>query len=75
MCLPNENQNPRARIFLSVGMLCLVASLLPQVFGFTYGLNPTPLHFLRGFFVGLALVFIPFAGIRRRKRNFPNQPA
>lgn len=75
MCLPIENRDPRARIFLSVGMLYLVISLLPQVFGLTYGLNPTPLHFLRGFFIGLALVFIPFAGRRRRKRNFPNQPA
>jgi hypothetical protein len=75
MCLPIENENRRARPLLSIGMLCLVISLVPQVFNLTFGLNPTPLHFLRGFFLGLALVFIPFAGFLRRKGNFPNQPA
>ena len=77
MCPPIQNENRRARILLSTGMLCLVISLLPQVFDLTFGLSASPLHFLRGFFLGLALVFIPFAGSHKhkRKRNFPNHPA
>jgi hypothetical protein len=75
MCLPIQNENRIARIFLSIGLFCLATSLLPQVFHIHYGFNPDWADFLRGFFMGLALVFIPFAGLHRRKRNFPNQPA
>jgi hypothetical protein len=56
MCLAiHENGNRRARTFLSIGMLCLVVSLLSQTFSVSFGLSATPLHFLRGFFLGIAI--------------------
>jgi hypothetical protein len=74
MCLPIQNQDRRNRFLFSSGMFCLVLSLLPQVFDFTVGLTAAPLHFLRGFFLGLALVLIPYSGHHLRKPRLPSDP-
>jgi hypothetical protein len=38
-------------------MLCLAISLGSQAFSLSFGLAPAPLHFLRGFLLGISLVF------------------
>jgi hypothetical protein len=56
MFLPRSNR--KARILLIVGELSLVLSGVSYAFSLTFGLRPEPLHFLRGFFLGLSIVFI-----------------
>lgn len=48
----------KARILLIVGELSLALSGLSYAFSLTFGLRPGPLHFLRGFLLGLSLVFL-----------------
>jgi hypothetical protein len=50
--------NRKARILLIVGELSLVLSGVSYAFSLTFGLRREPLHFLRGFFLGLSIVFI-----------------
>jgi len=50
--------NRKARILLIVGLLSLVLSGGSYAFSLPFGLHPDPLHFLRGFFLGLSIVFI-----------------
>jgi hypothetical protein len=52
------HSNRKARIFLIVGLLSFALSGLSYAFSLTFGLHPSPLHFLRGFFLGLSIVFI-----------------
>jgi len=47
----------KARILLTVGLLSLVLSAGSYAFSLNFGLRPDPLHFLRGFFLGLSIVF------------------
>jgi hypothetical protein len=50
--------NREARILLIVGLLSLVLSGGSYAFSLTFGLHPDPLHFLRGFLLGMSIVFI-----------------
>jgi hypothetical protein len=68
MCLPTQ-ANQRARTLFVIGQLCLVLSLLPQVFDITFRLAPSPLHFLRGFLLGVSLVFLLTAVWRIRREH------
>jgi hypothetical protein len=57
MCLSIDETGRRPRVLLSIGMLCLAISLGSQAFSLSFGLAPAPLHFLRGFLLGISLVF------------------
>jgi hypothetical protein len=48
----------KTRILLIVGLLSLVLSAGSYAFSLSFGLRPDPLHFLRGFFLGMSIVFI-----------------
>jgi len=50
--------NRKARILLTVGLLSFALSGGSYALSLTFGLRPEPLHFLRGFFLGLSIVFI-----------------
>jgi hypothetical protein len=56
MCLSTQT-HPAARTLLTLGMLCLALSLGSQSLDLTFGLSLSPLHFLRGFLLGLSIVF------------------
>jgi hypothetical protein len=74
MCLARRNLSPKARRFLAIGNLCLVAGLLPSIFGKDLGLHQTALYdATRGFFLGLAITFIFFA-FRLARRCPEDQP-
>lgn len=71
MCLASNNANsPRARALLRIGLLCLVVSFVSQFMSLSFGLGAVPLHFLRGFLLGIALVFL-FSSARRRRSATP----
>jgi|HubBroStandDraft_4_1064222.scaffolds.fasta_scaffold2792021_1 hypothetical protein len=52
-----HTSNRKARILLTVGLLSLALSAGSYAFSLTFGLSASPLHFLRGFFLGLSIVF------------------
>lgn len=71
MCHASKNANsPRARALLQIGLLCLVLSLVSQSMSLSFGLGSVPLHFLRGFLLGIALVFL-FSSARCRRSATP----
>ena len=69
MCL-SASARPSDRVRLSVGMVCLCLSLVPQVLNLNFGMTSAMVHFVRGLLLGLALVFIASAprGLRRQPR-------
>jgi hypothetical protein len=71
MCLPIQ-ANQRARTLFVIGQLCLVLSLLPQAFDITFRLAPSPLHFLRGFLLGVSLVFLTRSAYLMRRQRIAN---
>jgi hypothetical protein len=48
--------NRKARILLTVGLLSLSLALSSYALNLTWGLAPNPLHFFRGFFLGVSIV-------------------
>ncbi len=74
MCLERRNLSPKARRFLAIGNLCLVAGLSLSIFGKDLGLPQTaPYDALRGFLLGLAIVF-NFYALRLARKSPENQP-
>jgi hypothetical protein len=74
MCLERRNLTPKARRFLAIGNLCLVAGLTLSIFDKDLGLHHQDLYdALRGFFLGLAITFIFFA-FRLARRCSEDQP-
>jgi hypothetical protein len=71
MCLSIHQTDRRARALLSIGMLCLVIGLASQALSLSFGLNPSSIHFVRGFFLGISLVFniASLTLIARRRKN------
>jgi hypothetical protein len=69
MCL-TDRIAPKSRPFMIAGSLCLALSLGLQSFHLTFGLSPDPLHFVRGFFLGLSIVFNLQAAWLRRCARF-----
>jgi hypothetical protein len=58
MCLAKRNLTPKARRFLAIGNFCLVTGLTLSIFNKDIGLHHTALYdALRGFLLGLAIVF------------------
>jgi phosphate/sulfate permease len=54
--LPALRTNRKAHILLIIGMLSLVLALTSIALNWTFGLPTSPLHFFRGFFLGLSIV-------------------
>lgn len=54
---PILRSNRKASILLTVGLLSLALSAGSYAFSLTFGLSASLLHFLRGFFLGLSIVF------------------
>ncbi len=74
MCLERRNLSPKARRFLAIGNLCLVAGLTLSIFDKDLGLHHQDLYdALRGFFLGLAITFIFFA-FRLTRKSPQDQP-
>lgn len=73
MCLVNESNNRKARILLTIGLLCLVIALASQSMSLTFGLPHGPLQFLRGFFVGASIVLNLYSTriLARQRRSTP----
>jgi hypothetical protein len=69
MCLSIDETGRRPRVLLSIGMLCLAISLGSQAFSLSFGLAPAPLHFLRGFLLGISVSLTLIA--RRRSSLEP----
>lgn len=70
MCLlANETATPRARLFLIFGMLSLVLALGSRALDLAFGLSANSLDFLRGFFLGLSIVFNFTAFLTTRRRH------
>ncbi len=73
MCLTRQNMPRKARVFFSLGNLSLCAGIILS--RFTNGLNQHQdnwLHFLSGFFLGIAIVLL-LATVRLTRRNPQNQ--
>jgi hypothetical protein len=73
MCLAKRNLPPKARRFLVIGNLCLSAGLLLSIFGKDLGLHHAiACDALRGFLLGLAIVF-NFNAMRIARSHRENQ--
>ena len=73
MCLARQNMPRKTRTLFSLGNLSLCAGLILS--RFTGGLNQIQnnwLHFLSGFFLGIAIVLL-LATVRLTRRNLKNQ--
>jgi hypothetical protein len=53
---PAFRTNRKARILLTVGLLSLALALSSCALNLTWGLPTSPLHFFRGFFLGIPIV-------------------
>jgi CHASE2 domain-containing sensor protein len=53
---PAFRTNRKARILLTVGLLSLALALSSYALNLTWGLPTSPLHFFRGFFLGVSIV-------------------
>ena len=74
MRLARRNLTPKGRRFLVSGSLCLSASLILSSFDKDLGLQHAALYdALRGFLLGLAIVF-NFAAMRLARNCPQNQP-
>jgi len=72
MCLANRNLSPKARRFLAIGNMCLVAGLLMSIFDKDIAfLNAALYDALRGLFIGLSIGF-NFGALRLAKTCPPN---
>jgi hypothetical protein len=66
MCLARSNLSLKARRFLAIGSLCLVAGLLMSLFDKDLGRQHASLYdALRGFLIGLSVAF-NFVALRIR---------
>jgi len=52
---PAFRTNRKTRILLTIGLLSLALALSSYTFNLTWGLAPSPLHFFRGFFLGISI--------------------
>lgn len=56
MCLLDPTPASRQyRTLLVIGSLCLALALTSQSLSLTFGIPPSPLHFLRGFLIGVSI--------------------
>ena len=69
MCLERRQLSRKARIFLALGNLCLVAGLSLSLFNNTLGAqHANSLDFFRGMTIGLAITFLFFAARLSRRQ-------
>ena len=74
MCLARRNLSPKARRFLVIGNLCLVAGMLMSLFDKDLGRQHASLYdALRGFLIGLSIAF-NFGALRIRAGSTSIQP-
>jgi hypothetical protein len=58
MCLLDLDHNPATRSYRNLfvlGSLCLALALTSQSLNLAFGLPTAPLHFLRGFLIGVSI--------------------
>ncbi|MGB9028665.1 MAG: hypothetical protein WCC27_00990 [Acidobacteriaceae bacterium] len=55
---PRLASSRKARTLLIIGLLSFALFGISYSFSLTFGLSASPLHFLRGFLLGLSIVFI-----------------
>jgi hypothetical protein len=73
MCLlANHPNNRRYRTLLALGSLCLSLALTSQALSLSFGLPVTPLHFLRGLFLGISIA-ISFGAVVAGRRTSREQ--
>jgi hypothetical protein len=53
---PALRTNRKTRTLLTIGLLSLVLALSSWALNLTWGLSTSPLHFFRGFFLGISIV-------------------
>ena len=72
MCMSDVMSHPRSRRFMRLGMGCLILGLVPQAFGITFGVSPSWMHAISGFFLGVSIVAnIAALRICNRARRHP----
>jgi len=71
MCLPDTFTPRKIRLMRSIGLLCLAASLASQSVSLSFGLPLAPLHFLRGFLIGLGCTLVLCSLFMARRRCVP----
>jgi hypothetical protein len=67
MNLSGDSDN-RARMLLTIGLVCLVVAIGSKSLDLNLGLEPIPLHFLQGALLGFGFIAVLHAWWKTRRR-------